>query len=160
MFFVHLYPLCSCCLALFLHNSELRESSSPQCGDATSFSSHYVLIRGRYRGGGGSDQKQTQRCTTELHTMSAQARRVRVHPVSKETLKCPVHFPSADTSIVLKNLKYCELLLFVAMPTEICKYLYLCSSFTNQVLVDLLSHTDTCNSSETLHTTHMMFKSA
>lgn len=30
----------------------LRESSSPQCGDATSFSSHYVLIRGRYRGGG------------------------------------------------------------------------------------------------------------
>lgn len=31
----------------------LGESSSPQCGDATSFSSHYVLIRGRYRGGGG-----------------------------------------------------------------------------------------------------------
>lgn len=45
----------------------LRESSSHQCGDATSFSSHYVLIRGCYRGG-GEDQKQWQRCATELHT--------------------------------------------------------------------------------------------
>lgn len=37
--------------------SELGESSSHQRGDATSFSSHYVLIRGCYRGG-GEDQEQ------------------------------------------------------------------------------------------------------
>lgn len=48
-----------------------RESSSPQCGDATSFSSHYVLIRGRHRGGGEDDQKQIRRCTTELCTVVA-----------------------------------------------------------------------------------------
>lgn len=49
-----------------------RESRSPQCGDATSFSSHYVLIRGRHRGGGEDDQKQIRRCATELHTVVAQ----------------------------------------------------------------------------------------
>lgn len=50
------------------HPSCAIAQPSSQCGDATSFSSHYVLIRGRYRGGGEEDLKQTQRCATELHT--------------------------------------------------------------------------------------------
>lgn len=55
-FSVHLRPTAGAASPLFLHKSELAvhsESSSPQCGDATSFSSHYVLIRGRHGGGGG-----------------------------------------------------------------------------------------------------------
>lgn len=119
-------PVCAQLEALAV----LRESSSPQCGDATSFSSHYVLIRERYRGGGGEDQKQTQRCTTELHTVVAQdfpeMKGVRVQRGSKETLQRPVHFLLADMHAVAKNnLTYCELLLFVAMSTEICKHLFI-----------------------------------
>lgn len=51
-----LFTVSLLCLSLayspFFFCELLRESSEPECGDATSFSSHYVLIRGRHRGGG------------------------------------------------------------------------------------------------------------
>lgn len=47
------------CGASACYRAALGEPSSLQRGDATSFSSHYVLIRGCYRGG-GEDQKQTE----------------------------------------------------------------------------------------------------
>lgn len=48
-----------CCLCT-------ENPAAPQCGDATSFSSHYVLIRGLYRrgGGGGGIGPETD---TEMH---------------------------------------------------------------------------------------------
>lgn len=67
-------PLLCCCLCS-LTLLVLRESSSPQCGDATSFSSHYVLIRGRYTEEEGIGPE----TVTKMHRAS-----FRVQPVLKE----------------------------------------------------------------------------
>lgn len=70
-FLSHLCP--AACVPYQCYCTALRESSSIRCVDATSFSSHYVLIRGRYRGGGEAHQKQAEGCGTELHTRLARA---------------------------------------------------------------------------------------
>lgn len=70
-----------------------------------------------------TDTDVRHRITHYMNTSFSETNRVRVQLVSKETLKRPLYFPGTDMSIALKILKYGELLLFVTMPTEICKYL-------------------------------------
>lgn len=73
----------------------LLPPSGLQRGDATSFSSHYVLIRGCYRGG-GEDQKQTGMRRRTAHTITTRPRRDEACPSAaslKATLKLLACFP-------------------------------------------------------------------
>lgn len=110
------------------YGTMLRDSSSHQRGDATSFSSHYVLIRGCYRGG-GEDQKQAEMCRRTAHTITTRPSRDEGCPSAaslKATLKLSAHFLLTGRVAKKKKKKRCnnwKLLLFVAMSTEICKHL-------------------------------------
>lgn len=135
-FTLHDYFLSALCVAFRscrpspCYRAALGEPSSLQCGDATSFSSHYVLIRGCYRGG-GEDQKQTGMRRRSAHTIATRPRRDEACPSAaslKATLKLLAYFPFGRPGCKekKKKKKRCnnwELLLFVAMSTEICKHL-------------------------------------
>lgn len=112
-FTVHNYFLSMLCVAFRscrlspCYRAALGEPSSLQCGDATSFSSHYVLIRGCYRGG-GEDQKQAEMRRRAAHTITTRPRRDEACPSAaslKATLKLLAYFLLADRAAKKKEKK-------------------------------------------------------
>lgn len=112
-FTLHDYFLSALCVAFRscrpspCYRAALGEPSSLQCGDATSFSSHYVLIRGCYRGG-GEDQKQTGMRRRSAHTIATRPRRDEACPSAaslKATLKLLAYFPFGRTGCKEKKRK-------------------------------------------------------
>lgn len=88
------------------YRAALGEPSSLQCGDATSFSSHYVLIRGCCRGG-GEDQKQTEMRRRTAHTITTRPRRDEACPSAarlKATLKLLAYFLWANRAAKKKKM--------------------------------------------------------
>lgn len=110
------------------HPSCAIAQPSPQCGDATSFSSHYVLIRGRYRGGGEEDLKQTQRCATELHTGKVRLSQEEGSQSSAGVRRNAKNVLCVSFGKIFYLRQEKNIFLFVAMLTEIC--IRICSTLT------------------------------